>query len=73
MTQYEMKNGLIDKMAHMLKIGSCRQAAAYMPGGIIALEGGASGTMGLMPSEIRRTRPSDTRGGYARARVCRGW
>ena len=73
MTQYEMKNGLTDRMAHMLNQVSTRQAPAYAPGGIIALEGGAASMLGLMPYEIRRTRPGDTRGGYGRARVCWGW
>lgn len=73
MTQFEVKRGLVDRTAKMLGAGATRHAPIYAPGGIIALEGGAAATLGLMPFEIRRTRPGAFRGGFAKARVHTSW
>ena len=50
-----------------------RHAPSYAQGGIMALEGAALAMLGLMPSEIRRTKPGSTRGGYAKGYAHKAW
>jgi hypothetical protein len=66
MTQFE-----VNRTSAPARGGRC--APSYAPGGIMALEGGALTMLGLMPSEIRRTKPGSTRGGYAKGFVHKGW
>jgi hypothetical protein len=73
MTQFELKRGVMKRAAETIGAGMNRYAASYAPGGIMALEGGTLTMLGLMPSEVRRTRPGSTRAGYARGYVQRGW
>ena len=73
MTQFEVRNGLMQKVAKMIGFNATKRSASYAPGGIMAMEGGAVTVLGLMPNEIRRTRPGSTRDAYAKAQVHRGW
>jgi hypothetical protein len=73
MTQFELRRGLFQKAAHSIGAGMKRRAPSYAPGGIMALEGGPATMLGLMPSEICRTRPGSTRTGYAKGYAQRGW
>ena len=73
MTQFEVRRGLLHRVADLVEAGMNRVAPSYAPGGIMALEGGSVTMLGLMPSEIRRTKPASTRAGYAKSQVHRGW
>jgi hypothetical protein len=73
MTQFEVKRGLLKRAAETIGAGMIRYAPSYAPGGIMALEGGPATILGLMPSEIRRTKPGSTRSGYAKGYAQRGW
>jgi hypothetical protein len=72
MTQFELQRSFAQTG---LPGGQGRQrlAPSYGPGGIMALEGGSMTMLGLMPSEIRRTRPGSTRAAYAKGYAQRGW
>jgi hypothetical protein len=69
MTQHEAKRGLAYRADVLLGTAACKTAPAYTSGGILAMETGASSLLGLMPFEIRRTKPVHFRGGYANART----
>jgi hypothetical protein len=73
MTQFEVKRGLLKRAAETLGAGMNRYAPSYAQGGIMALEGGPVTMLGLMPSEVRRTRPGSTRAGYVKGYAQRGW
>jgi hypothetical protein len=73
MTQFEMKRGMMKRAAEALGAGINRYAPSYAQGGIMALEGGPVTMLGLMPSEVRRTRPGSTRAGYVKGYAQRGW
>jgi hypothetical protein len=73
MTQFELKRGPLRRAAEMIGAGMNRHAPSYAQGGIMALEGGRTVMLGLMPSEIRRTKPGSTRSGYAKGYAQRGW
>jgi hypothetical protein len=73
MTQFEVKRGVLKRAAEVIGAGVNRYAPSYAPGGIMALEGGPATMLGLMPSEIRRTKPGSTRSGYAKGYAQRGW
>ena len=73
MTQFEVKRGLTMRAAEAIGAGMNRFAASYAQGGIMALEGGPVTMLGLMPSEVRRTRPGSTRAGYVKGYALRGW
>jgi hypothetical protein len=72
-TQFELKRGLFQRAAETVEAGMNRYAPSYAPGGIMAMEGGPATMLGLMPFEIRRTRPGSTRSGYAKGYAQRGW
>jgi hypothetical protein len=72
MTQFELRHG-IAQTGQRTGHGRQRLAPSYAPGGIMALEGGPVTMLGLMPSEIRRTRPGSTRAAYAKGYAQRGW
>ncbi len=73
MTQFEVKRGALKRAAETIGAGMNRYAPSYAPGGIMAMEGGPLTMLGLMPSEIRRTKPGSTRAGYAKGYAQRGW
>jgi hypothetical protein len=73
MTQFEVKRGALKRAAETIGAGMNRYAPSYAPGGIMALEGGTQTMLGLMPSEIRRTKPGSTRAGYVKGYALRGW
>jgi hypothetical protein len=73
MTQFELKRGLFHRAAETIGAGMNRYAPSYAPGGIMALEGGTLTMLGLMPSEVRRTKPGSTRAGYTKGYAQRGW
>jgi hypothetical protein len=73
MTQFEVKRGLFRTAAETIGTGMNRYAPSYVPGGIMALEGGPATVLGLMPGEICRTRPGSTRSGHAKGYSQRGW
>jgi hypothetical protein len=73
MTQFEVKRGQLKRAAESTGAGMNRYAPSYAPGGIMALEGGTLTMLGLMPSEIRRTKPGSTRAGYVKGYALRGW
>lgn len=72
MTQFELQRGFAQTDFGASQTRQ-RLAPSYAPGGIMALEGGPVTMLGLMPSEIRRTRPGSTRDGYAKGYAQRGW
>jgi hypothetical protein len=72
-TQFELKRGLFQRAAETVEAGMNRHAPSYAPGGIMAMEGGQATMLGLMPFEIRRTRPGSTRSAYAKGYAQRGW
>ena len=73
MTQFELKRGPMKRAAEAAGAGMNRFAASYAKGGIMALEGGPVTMLGLMPGEVRRTRPGSTRAGYVKGYAQRGW
>ena len=73
MTQFELKRGPTKRAAEAAGAGMNRYAASYAKVGIVALEGGQVTMLGLMPGEVRRTRPGSTRAGYVRGYALRGW
>jgi hypothetical protein len=73
MTQFEVKRGHLKRAAESTGAGMNRYASTYAQGGIMALEGGPVTMLGLMPSEVRRTRPGSTRAGYVKGYAQRGW
>jgi hypothetical protein len=73
MTQFELKRGVLKRAAETIGDGMNRCAPSFAPGGIMAQEGGPVTMLGLMPTEIRRTKPSSTRSGYAKGYAQRGW
>jgi hypothetical protein len=72
MTQFEVQRSFAQAKMQA-GFGRQRLAPSFAQGGIMALEGGPVTMLGLMPSEIRRTRPGSTRSGYAKGYVQRGW
>ena len=72
MTQFELQRGFAQTDASGAA-NRQRLAPSYAPGTIMALEGGPVTMLGLMPSEIRRTRPGSTRAAYAKGYAQRGW
>jgi hypothetical protein len=72
MTQFELQRSFAQTRSPAGQ-GRQRLAPSYGPGGIMALEGGSLTMLGLMPSEIRRTRPGSTRAAYAKGYVQLGW
>jgi hypothetical protein len=73
MTQFEVRNGLMQKVVEMIGFNATKHSPSYAPGCIMAMEGGAATIVGLMPTEIRRTKPGSTRNAFAKAQAHRGW